>query len=81
LLRDGSSFAGSDGGKEGKKEEEEEEKVNLDKFLANHTSEDNESFKEIQEEAFKRHQYVQHFKSNDSGAVVIALHCTGTSEV
>ena len=38
-------------------EKEQEEKMNLDKFLANHTSEDNESFKEIQEEAFKRHRY------------------------
>jgi hypothetical protein len=37
-------------------EEEEKEKMNLDKFLANHTSEDNESFKEIQEEGFARHR-------------------------
>jgi protein DGCR14 len=40
----------------GDKEVEEVEKVNLDKFLANHTSEDNESFNEIQEEAFARHR-------------------------
>jgi hypothetical protein len=40
----------------GEEEEEEKEKMNLDKFLANHTSEDNESFKEIQEEGFARHR-------------------------
>jgi len=43
-------------------EKEEEEKMNLDKFLANHTSEDNESFKEIQEEAFARHRYPNLFE-------------------
>ena len=35
---------------------EEKEKVTLDKFLANHTSEDNESFIEIQEENDKKHR-------------------------
>jgi hypothetical protein len=40
----------------GDEEEEEKEKMNLDRFLANHTSEDNESFKEIQEEGFARHR-------------------------
>lgn len=37
-------------------DKEDKEKMNLDKFLANHTSEDNESFNEIQEEAFRRHR-------------------------
>ena len=45
----GSSVAGGD-------EDENKEKDNLDKFLANHTSEDNESFSELQEEAFKAHR-------------------------
>jgi len=35
---------------------EEKEKLTLDKFLANHTSEDNESFIEIQEESDKKHR-------------------------
>merc|ERR1712106_667793 len=35
---------------------EEKEKLTLDKFLANHTSEDNESFIEIQEENDKKHR-------------------------
>jgi len=35
---------------------EEKEKITLDKFLANHTSEDNESFIEIQEENDKKHR-------------------------
>jgi len=34
----------------------EKEKMTLDKFLANHTSEDNESFIEIQEENEKKHR-------------------------
>jgi len=37
-------------------EEEEDKDVNLDTFLANHTSEDNESFHEIQNDAEKRHR-------------------------
>ena len=51
VLREDSSSRNGDGEKK-----DEEEKMNLDKFLANHTSEDNESFIEIQEEAFQRHK-------------------------
>eukprot|EP00088_Acartia_fossae_P020282 TRINITY_DN2190_c0_g1_i2.p1 TRINITY_DN2190_c0_g1~~TRINITY_DN2190_c0_g1_i2.p1 ORF type:complete len:582 (+),score=214.57 TRINITY_DN2190_c0_g1_i2:97-1842(+) len=36
--------------------DEEKEQDNLDKFLANHTSEDNESFYELQKEAEKKHR-------------------------
>jgi len=38
------------------KEEEEEDKVTLDKFLANNTSEDNESFIDIQTENERKHR-------------------------
>ena len=38
-------------------EEEGDNVENLDKFLANHTSEDNESFFALQEEAEKKHRY------------------------
>jgi len=48
---DAKSVVGDDG-----EEEEETGKVNLDKFLANHTSEDNESFVELQVEAEKKHR-------------------------
>ena len=36
--------------------EEEEEKINLDQFMANNTSEDNESFIELQVEEEKKHR-------------------------
>ena len=38
--------------------DEDKEQDNLDKFLANHTSEDNESFFELQKEAEKKHRYI-----------------------
>ena len=37
-------------------EEVQEKVTSLDKFLANHTSEDNESFNEIEAEAEKKHR-------------------------
>merc|ERR1719232_2543509 len=40
----------------GKTEDKEEEKITLDRFMANHTSEDNESFIELQEESEKKHR-------------------------
>ena len=41
---------------DGKKDEEEKNQVTLDQFMANHTSEDNESFIELQEENEKKHR-------------------------
>merc|ERR1740123_2137372 len=37
-------------------EKEKEEKITLDKFMANHTSEDNESYLELQEESEIKHR-------------------------
>ena len=40
----------------GEADDAEEEVENLDKFLANHTSEDNENFEELQEQAYTKHR-------------------------
>ena len=56
------SGAGSSGTSSGEHDttnkESEEEKDNLDKFLANHTSEDNESFYDLQRESEIKHRYL-----------------------
>jgi len=48
--------SGKDSDKVSVLEDEKDEVENLDKFLANHTSEDNESFFELQKEAEKKHR-------------------------
>lgn len=53
----GASISGATGGgNDATNKESEEEKDNLDKFLANHTSEDNESFYDLQRETEIKHR-------------------------
>ena len=55
----GASICGATGGgNDASNKESEEEKDNLDKFLANHTSEDNESFYDLQRETEIKHRFL-----------------------
>ena len=55
----GASISGTiGGGNDATNKESEEEKDNLDKFLANHTSEDNESFYDLQRETEIKHRFL-----------------------